>query len=55
MKGSKDGKKFGPFNFPPDAKDAFDQLHKAFMSAPILAHFDPMLRIRVEIDASIMA
>ena len=54
MKGSKDGKKFGPFNFPPDAKDAFDQLRKAFMNAPILAHFDSMLRIRVETDASIV-
>ena len=54
MKGSKDGKKFGPFNFPPDAKDAFDQLRKAFMSAPILVHFDLMLRIRVETDASIV-
>ena len=52
MKGSKDGKKFGPFSFPADAQEAFTLLREAFTNAPILVHFDPALKIKVETDAS---
>ena len=34
---------------------AFEQLIDAFISAPVLRHYDPMLPVRVESDASSMA
>jgi hypothetical protein len=52
LKGSKDGKKFGPWRWDPAAETAFSWLKEAFTKAPILAHFDPQRRIRVETDAS---
>ena len=51
MKGSKNGKKAGPFKWPEKARGAFRQLRDAFTTAPILAHFNPELKTRVETDA----
>jgi hypothetical protein len=55
LKGSKDGKKTGPFEFPKTAWEAFCRLKEAFINAPMLIHFDPSRRIRVETDASVVA
>ncbi len=52
LKGSKNEKKSGPFDWPVKAQTAFDQLLVAFTSAPILIHFDPKNRVSVETDAS---
>lgn len=52
LKGSKNGKKEGPFEWPDDAAHAFTMLRDAFLKAPILRHFDPSLKIRMETDAS---
>lgn len=54
MKGSKNEKKFEPFNFSSDTVNVFNQLCEAFMSVSILIHFDPMLRIWVETDVFIV-
>ena len=35
-----------------EANNAFRKLKTAFITAPILRHFDPALEIRVETDAS---
>lgn len=40
------------FKLPEKAKEAFNKLKEAFTEAPLLRHFDPRLRIRVETDAS---
>ena len=40
------------FQLPPKAKEAFERLKAAFTKAPLLRHFNPELRIRVETDAS---
>jgi hypothetical protein len=40
------------FTLPQDAREAFQKLKKLFSSAPLLRHFDPKLKIRVEPDAS---
>jgi hypothetical protein len=45
-------KKQSQFVFTQQARNAVDTLKKAFTSAPILRHFDPALRIRIEADAS---
>ncbi len=50
--GSIKGKKMGPFKFTEEAKAAFNAIKKAFSKAPVLRHFDPELRIRVETDSS---
>jgi transposase InsO family protein len=55
FKGSKNGRQEAPFQWNDGADTAFRQLRDAFAQAPILAHFDPSLRIRVETDASIVA
>jgi hypothetical protein len=55
FKGSKNGRQGAPFQWPSDADNAFRQLRAAFSTAPILVHFDPKLRIRVETDASAVA
>ena len=34
---------------------AFETLKKAFTTAPILSHYDPACRLRVETDASAFA
>jgi transposase InsO family protein len=53
LKGTKDGKKFhAEWKWSETAEKAFSHLRAAFQSAPILAHFDPTRRIRVETDAS---
>ncbi len=52
MKGSKDGKKSGPFDFPEKARSAFQNLKQAFTSAPMLLHYDPSKPTRLETDAS---
>jgi len=39
LKGSKDGKKLGPFIFKKAAKQAIDRLKDLFISAPILIYF----------------
>ena len=55
LKGSKEGRKTGPFEWPDDAEQAFQQLCQKFTEAPLLRHFDPSQRIRVETDASAFA
>ena len=40
------------FTLPQDAREAFQKLKKLFSSVPLLRHFDPKLKIRVEPDAS---
>ena len=40
------------FQLPPKAREAFEHLKAAFTKAPLLRHFNPELRIRVETDAS---
>ena len=52
LKGSKGGKKPGPLVMTDAATKAFYQLRDAFLGAPILRHFEPALKIRVETDAS---
>jgi hypothetical protein len=52
LKGSKDGKKPGPFDFPEKAKSAFQTLKQAFTSAPMLLHYDPAKPTQLETDAS---
>ena len=55
LKGSKDGKKVGPLTWTAGAQEAFDELRDTFTKAPILNHFDPSRRNRMETDASIHA
>jgi transposase InsO family protein len=52
LKGSKNGTKFGPFEWNADADQAFRKLRDAFTKAPIIRHFDPKLQIKLEADAS---
>ena len=52
LKGSKAGKKPGPFDFPERAKSAFQTLKQAFISASMLLQYDPAKRTRLETDAS---
>jgi hypothetical protein len=52
LKGSKEGKKSGPFQWPDDADQAFRRLRDAFVKAPMLIHFNPTEPIRIETDAS---
>jgi hypothetical protein len=39
-----------PFQLTLAAKDAFEALKSKFLSAPVLAHFDPARRTRLEVD-----
>ena len=41
-----------PFTFTPEARASFLNLCKAFTTAQLLRHFDPLLPIRMEKDAS---
>lgn len=50
--GMEKGRKSGPFEWTVEAQDSFDELKRAFTQAPILTHFDPVKKIRVETDAS---
>jgi hypothetical protein len=52
LKGSKDGKKSGPFRLTEPAREAFRVLKEAFTKAPMLLHFDPEKPIRLITDAS---
>ncbi|TID16590.1 hypothetical protein E6O75_ATG11708 [Venturia nashicola] len=55
FKGSKNGKQHGPFRWPVEAAHAFRTLIEAFTTAPLLRHFDPNRRLRIETDASAVA
>ena len=52
LKGMEKGKKTGPFRLTDEAVSAFYNLRQTFTSAPLLRHFDPSLKIRIETDAS---
>jgi transposase InsO family protein len=52
LKGSVRGKKAGLFEFSERAKEAFESLKQAFMTPPLLIHFDPAKPILVLTDAS---
>ncbi|KAL2104482.1 hypothetical protein VUR80DRAFT_423 [Thermomyces stellatus] len=52
LKGSKNGKKPGPVQLNNEAMKAFHDLKAKFTTAPLLRHFDPKKRTRVETDAS---
>lgn len=52
LKGSKEGKKTGPFLWGDAEQTAFRTLCDAFTTAPMLVHFDPNRKIRIETDAS---
>ena len=52
LKGSKAGKKSGPFEWPESAELAYRHLRDIFVSTPLLIHYDPKKKIRVETDAS---
>ena len=52
LKGSKGGKKSGPFEWPESAELSYRHLRDIFMSAPLLIHYDPKKKIRMETDAS---
>ena len=52
LKGSVQGKKTGVFEWTGEAEHAFRTLIAAFTTAPVLRHFDPSLKIRLETDAS---
>ncbi len=53
LKGGTQGKFKGvPFTFTPEARTSFLNLRTAFTTAPLLRHFDPLLPIRMESDAS---
>jgi hypothetical protein len=43
-------KNIEPFQLTLAAKDAFEALKSKFLSAPVLAHFDPARRTRLEVD-----
>jgi hypothetical protein len=55
LKGSKLGKKNGPFEWTTEADQAFSMLRAGFTQAPILSHFDPTCKLRLETDASAFA
>jgi len=55
LKGSVNGKKSGIFEWPAAAESAFRLLLERFTKAPMLMHFDPRRKIRVETDASAFA
>ena len=52
LKGSKGGKKSGPFEWPESAELAYRHLRDIFTSAPLLIHFDPQKPIKMETDSS---
>ena len=52
LKGSKGGKKSGPFQWSDEQEQAFRRLRDAFVSIPILHHYDPIKKIKMESDAS---
>ena len=52
LKGIEKGRKTGAFEFIAEARASFEALKIAFTSTPVLIHFDPSKKIRVETDAS---
>ena len=52
MKSSKNGKKFESFSFSVKVQKMFILLCNIFTNAPILVHFNPVLKIKIETDAS---
>ena len=52
LKGSKERKKSGPFEWPEAAELAFRQLKGIFTSTPLVHHYDPAKKVRLETDAS---
>jgi len=50
--GSVNGKKTGPFEWPDEAAQAFRSIRDAFTQAPLLVHYDPEAKTRIETDAS---
>jgi transposase InsO family protein len=52
LKGMQKGKKSGPFHWPKEASDAFRKLQDCFTKAPMLQHYNPLCRLRMETDAS---
>lgn len=52
LKTTGDGRPTGPFRMGPEALTAFAALKRRFTEAPILRHYDPALRVRLETDAS---
>ena len=54
LKGGKAGKFPGPFSLTAEASQAFRRLREAFTTAPVLAHFNPEMPLRVECDASMI-
>lgn len=52
LKTTRDGRPTGPFQMGPRAGAAFAALKRRFTEAPILRHYDPALRVRLETDAS---
>ena len=52
LKGSKADKKSEPFEWPEDARLAFEQLRNTFATAPFLRHYDSSKKLRLETDAS---
>ena len=52
LKGGENGRLRPGFEITPKAKMAFEQLQKAFYTTPLLVHFDPTRRIKIETDAS---
>ena len=52
LRGSKDGRKPGAVTLEGNTLKAFHQLKGSFTEAPVLRHFDPKKRVRIETDAS---
>ena len=52
LKGGKAGRFKGPFRLTDEARESFECLKRAFISAPVLQHYDPQQPIQVETDAS---
>jgi hypothetical protein len=52
LKGSKNGKKSGVMDWGDEEAQAFRTLRDAFTQAPVLAHYNPSRRTRLETDAS---
>jgi hypothetical protein len=51
LKGIEKGRKSGLFKWTNIIKESFKALKIAFTTAPILTHFDPLRKIRLEMDA----
>jgi hypothetical protein len=45
-------RKTGPFHFTKEARKSFESLKAAFTTTPVLIHFNPAKKIRVETNTS---